>query len=187
MSKSIPLPTNSGYPHPSWIEFIQEEIFSDRHMKLLQRVGESSENIFPPPQERYNALRLPLKMVKVVILGQDPYHKRGQAHGLAFSVKPETPVPPSLKNIYKELEKEGFGKARQRDGYLQPWAEQGVLLLNTVLTVSEGKANSHKGWGWEALTDLVISSISEHQEHVVFMCGEKRRRKSGCWWTKRSI
>lgn len=178
MNKPSALPTNSGYPHPSWLPLIQEEILSPRHDQLTRRLSKCSQEVYPHPSERYSAFRLPPDRVKVIILGQDPYHGVGQAHGLAFSVKPGVPVPPSLRNIYLELEQEGFGSAKERDGYLQPWAEQGVFLLNTVLTVNKDEAGSHRGWGWEALTDLVIHSLSENRNHLVFMLwGEDAKKK----------
>ncbi|MBP3610116.1 MAG: uracil-DNA glycosylase, partial [Lachnospiraceae bacterium] len=110
----------------------------------------------------------PLSEVKVVILGQDPYHNIGQAHGLCFSVKPEVEIPPSLVNIYKELQ-EDLGCRIPNNGYLVKWAEQGVLLLNTVLTVRAHQANSHQGRGWEQFTDAVIRAVNEKEEPVVFL------------------
>ena len=126
--------------------------------------------IYPSGSLIFNAFNLvPLHKVKVVILGQDPYHGAGQAHGLSFSVLKGTKVPPSLKNIYKELETDIAGFTIPNHGYLQNWAEQGVLLLNTVLTVEEAKPNSHKNIGWTKFTDAAIKAISEHCDHIVFM------------------
>ena len=117
--------------------------------------------------------------VKVVILGQDPYHGPNQAHGLAFSVKPEVAIPPSLLNMYKELANDIPGFQMPNHGYLVKWAEQGVLLLNTVLTVERGMAHSHAKFGWEVFTDQVIAALNEHREKVVFYFGEAMRRKKG--------
>lgn len=125
-------------------------------------------NVFPPRDEIYTAFELtPFENVKVVILGQDPYHGQGQAHGLAFSVNDGIKLPPSLRNIYKELE-DDLGIKRQ-SGSLKDWAREGVLLLNTVLTVDESQANSHRGLGWEVFTDSVIEAVSDDLEGVVFI------------------
>lgn len=134
--------------------------------------------IFPPEEDRYNALKLtPLDEVKVVILGQDPYHDNNQAHGLAFSVRPGVQPPPSLQNIFKELH-DDVGAPIPKSGYLAPWAEQGVLLLNAVLTVRAHQANSHKGKGWETFTDRVIAAVSAKDSPVVFVLwGNNAQRK----------
>jgi len=125
--------------------------------------------IFPPAADRFRALALtPLPDVKVVILGQDPYHGAGQAHGLAFSVRPGVKVPPSLANIHKELAAD-LGIPVPRHGHLEAWARQGVLLLNTVMSVESGKAGSHRGRGWEAFTDAVIRAVAERPGPVVFL------------------
>lgn len=125
-------------------------------------------NVFPPREEIYTAFDLtPFENVKVVILGQDPYHGEGQAHGLAFSVNDGIKLPPSLRNIYKELE-DDLGIKRY-SGSLKDWAREGVLLLNTVLTVDESQANSHRGLGWEVFTDSVIEAVSDNLEGVVFI------------------
>jgi uracil-DNA glycosylase len=127
----------------------------------------------------FNALRAtPYSRVKAVILGQDPYHEPGQAHGMCFSVKPGVPLPPSLQNIYKEL-KDDMGIEPAKNGYLVHWAEQGVLLLNTVLTVREHQANSHKGKGWEILTDRIIELLGQRQQPMVFILwgGNARSKK----------
>ncbi len=115
----------------------------------------------------------------MVILGQDPYHGPGQAHGLAFSVRPGIATPPSLLNMYKELENTIPGFTRPNHGYLESWARQGVLLLNTVLTVRAGQAHSHASLGWETFTDKVISLINQHREGVVFCCGDHMRKERG--------
>ncbi|MDP9765844.1 uracil-DNA glycosylase [Deinococcus enclensis] len=136
--------------------------------------------IFPPAPDVFNALRFtPLSDVKVLILGQDPYHRPGQAHGLSFSVRPGVTVPPSLRNIYKELTADLPGFTPPRHGYLKHWADQGVLLLNAVLTVREGQANSHQGKGWETFTDAVIRAVNARPERVVFVLwGAYARKKA---------
>lgn len=139
----------------------------------------SAKTIFPIKQNIYSALKLtPYKDVRVVILGQDPYHEINQAHGLAFSVNKDVLIPPSLVNIYKEL-KDDCGYDIPNHGYLIDWAKQGVLLLNTVLTVEEHKANSHKGRGWEILTDEIIKKINLKQDPVVYILwGNNARSKA---------
>lgn len=136
-----------------------------------------SGNVFPPREEIYTAFDLtPFENVKVVILGQDPYHGEGQAHGLAFSVNDGIKLPPSLRNIYKELEAD-LG-IKRHSGSLKDWAREGVLLLNTVLTVDESQANSHRGLGWEVFTDSVIEAVSDNLEGVVFILwGKPAQRK----------
>ena len=125
--------------------------------------------VFPPPRQIFAALdATPFDAVKVVILGQDPYHGPGQAHGLCFSVQPGVPVPPSLRNMYAELQRD-LGFVPPRHGCLTRWAEQGVLLLNAVLTVEQGLAGSHQGKGWEGFTDSVIEALNREREHLVFM------------------
>ncbi|MBQ7464614.1 MAG: uracil-DNA glycosylase [Lachnospiraceae bacterium] len=125
--------------------------------------------VYPPSGDIFNALHYtPLENVKVVILGQDPYHEPGQAHGLAFSVKPDIAIPPSLKNIYKELNTE-LGCRIPNNGYLKKWADEGVLLLNSVLTVRAGQAASHQKKGWETFTDAVIGAVNKKDSPVVFM------------------
>ena len=127
----------------------------------------------------FNAFELcPFDSVKVVILGQDPYHGVNQAHGLAFSVQDSITIPPSLKNIYKELEKD-LGTPISKSGNLERWAKQGVLLLNTTLTVESGKAGSHQGWGWETFTDAVIQKISDTKENIVFLLWGKYAQEKG--------
>ncbi|AFP84807.1 uracil-DNA glycosylase [secondary endosymbiont of Ctenarytaina eucalypti] len=126
--------------------------------------------VYPPKKDVFNALRFTeLNAVKVVILGQDPYHGPNQAHGLAFSVKPHVPVPPSLLNIYKELARSIPGFSMPKHGCLQSWTEQGVMLLNTVLTVEAGKAHSHAHLGWETFTDQVIQILNTYREGIVFL------------------
>jgi uracil-DNA glycosylase len=135
--------------------------------------------IFPHSSHWFHALETtPLSSVKVVILGQDPYHQPGQAHGLCFSVKPGVSIPPSLLNIYKEL-KTDLGIEPVRHGYLESWAQQGVLLLNAVLTVEQNQANAHQGKGWEQFTDKVIATINAQRQNVVFMLWGSYAQKKG--------
>ena len=137
--------------------------------------------VYPPESYVFNAFNAtPLNNIRVVILGQDPYHGEGQAHGLCFSVMPEVKkLPPSLKNMYKELATDIDGFVIPEHGYLQSWAEQGVFLLNTVLTVEQGQAHSHKHLGWEQFTDNVIAHINEHCEGVVFILWGAHAQKKG--------
>ena len=147
--------------------------FASPYMQGLKRFLEeekaAGKRIFPKGGEYFRALDLtPLDRVKVVVLGQDPYHGEGQAHGLCFSVRPDVRIPPSLVNIYKELQTD-LGIAPARHGFLEHWAQQGVLLLNAVLTVQMGQAASHQGRGWERFTDAVIRLVNARAEPVVFM------------------
>lgn len=158
--------------HESWLGPLTGE-FAQPYMQALKSflVAEKAEGktVFPKGSEYFRALDLtPLDAVRVVILGQDPYHGPGQAHGLCFSVQPGVKTPPSLVNIYKELESD-LGIARPRHGFLEHWAKQGVLLLNSVLTVEMGRAASHQGKGWERFTDAVIAKVNARAEPVVFM------------------
>ena len=141
------------------------------YKKLFQTVSEEyrTHRIFPPGDDIFNAFHLtPLPQVKVVILGQDPYHGEGQAHGLCFSVRPDVEIPPSLVNIYKELE-EDVGCYIPNNGYLEKWARQGVLLLNTVLTVRAHQAQFHRGIGWEEFTDAAIRVLAAQDRPMVFI------------------
>jgi len=155
----------------SWQEALQEE-FEKVYFKQLQKNIESTyktENIFPPQDLIFNALNLcPLPNLKVVILGQDPYHGPNQAHGLSFSVSDDVKIPPSLRNIYKELNSD-LGLPIPTSGNLEHWAKQGVLLLNATLTVRASEAGSHQGLGWETFTDEIIKTISNQRENVVFL------------------
>lgn len=156
----------------SWKAVLGEE-FSRSYMHdlkaFLQREKADGKHIFPKGAEYFRALDLtPLDDVRVVILGQDPYHGAGQAHGLCFSVQPGVRIPPSLVNIYKEMQSD-LGIPPARHGFLEHWARQGVLLLNSVLTVEEARAASHQGKGWEQFTDAVIRAVNEDCDHVVFM------------------
>jgi uracil-DNA glycosylase len=152
-------------------EIIEEESKKEYFQELQSFVDEEYKNktIFPERKNIYASLEnTPFDKVKVVILGQDPYHGEGEAHGFAFSVKPGIKIPPSLKNIYKELNAE-YGCYIPNNGYLMKWAKQGVLLLNAVLTVEKDKPASHQGKGWEKFTDRVIEEIDKKDEPVVFM------------------
>ena len=154
-----------------WLEAIGPEFKKEYYKKLYLFVKQeySRVAVYPPADDLFSALELtPLSKVKVVILGQDPYHEPGQAHGLCFSVRKGVPVPPSLDNIYKELE-DDLGISRPGHGFLEDWAKQGVLLLNTILTVEAHKALSHKGKGWEQFTDAIISAVNRKDEPVVFL------------------
>ena len=155
----------------AWDEILAEEMQKDYYQELQAFVQKrrAEVRVFPEEKNVFNALELtPFESVKVVILGQDPYHGFGQAHGLSFSVKKGIPLPPSLRNIYKELQ-EDIGGELPTEGDLSHWAKQGVLLLNTVLTVEEGNANSHKGMGWERLTNRLIESLNELNHPVIFI------------------
>lgn len=156
----------------SWKAALSEELESSYMAELrsfLQAETADGKQIFPKESDYFAALNLtPIDQVKVVILGQDPYHGDGQAHGLCFSVQPDVRTPPSLKNIYKELETD-LGIARASHGNLVSWARQGVLLLNSVLTVERGLAASHRGRGWERFTDAVIAQVNQLEHPVVFL------------------
>lgn len=155
----------------TWNEILAEEMQKDYFQELQAFVQKRRDEVrvFPEEKNVFRALELaPFESVKVVILGQDPYHGFGQAHGLSFSVQKGTPLPPSLRNIYKELQ-EDLGGELPTEGDLSHWAKQGVLLLNTVLTVEEGNANSHKGMGWETLTNRLIESLNELNHPVIFI------------------
>lgn len=156
---------------PEWAEALGAELRSSWFRQLAGFVESerSSGPVYPPEEETFSALQLcPPSAVKVVILGQDPYHGPGQAHGLAFSVKRGVAAPPSLRNILKEVS-EDVGTKAPSHGSLEAWAKQGVLLLNTVLTVKKAKAHSHKGKGWERLTGAVVRHVAERRKGVVWM------------------
>ena len=165
-----------------WDTVLSSEFSSEYYLALREFLKQEyfSRRIYPPMQDIFNALKYTsYENTRVVILGQDPYHGQGQAHGLCFSVKEGVPHPPSLKNIFKELECE-YGITPAPSGELTGWAKQGVLLLNTTLTVREGQPQSHKGRGWEILTDRIISKINEKDSPVVFILwgGNARAKKS---------
>ncbi len=154
-----------------WAEKLSAEYKKPYYRELFQFVKEeySKVVVYPPSEDIFNAMHLtPLSKVKCVILGQDPYHEPGQAHGLCFSVKPDIKIPPSLENIYKELH-DDVGFEIPNHGYLEEWAKQGVLLLNTVLTVQAHRAFSHRGKGWEQFTDAIIRTVNEIDRPVVFL------------------
>lgn len=165
-----------------WDNLLKEEFEKDYYLKLREflKTEYFSRKIYPPMNDIFNALKYTsYEDARVVILGQDPYHGEGQAHGLCFSVKEGVPFPPSLKNIFKEI-KESLGIDMPASGELVGWAKQGVLLLNTTLTVREGAPQSHKGRGWEILTDRIIELMNEKERPVVFMLwgGNARAKKS---------
>ena len=159
-------PITNDWQQPLEVEF-KKPYYKDLYKKVLEEYR--SRQIFPKPDDIFKAFHLtPLKDVKVVIIGQDPYHNDGQAHGLCFSVKPDVEVPPSLVNIYKELQ-DDLGCRIPNNGYLVKWAKQGVLMLNTVLTVRAHQANSHRGIGWEQFTDAVIRAVDAQDRPIVFL------------------
>lgn len=154
-----------------WLPVFQGEFRKPYYRQLYQTVMKeyNTRKIYPAPDDIFNAFQLtPFHKVKAVILGQDPYHGEGQAHGLCFSVKPDVEIPPSLVNIYQELH-DDCGCYIPDNGYLTKWAEQGVLLLNTVLTVRAHQANSHRGIGWEEFTDAAIRRLNEEDRPMVFI------------------
>ena len=163
-----------------WLAPLTPEFRKPYYKQLHQKVVEeyNTHPVFPPADDIFNAFHLtPLHEVKVVILGQDPYHNYGQAHGLCFSVKPDVEIPPSLVNIYKELQ-DDLGCYIPNNGYLVKWAKQGVLMLNTVLTVRAHQANSHRGIGWEEFTDAAIRILNEQDRPIVFILwGSPAQRK----------
>jgi uracil-DNA glycosylase len=156
---------------PSWQPLLADE-FAKPYFQQLQEflaAERRDHTVYPPEPEVFSAFQLtPYEAVNVLVLGQDPYHDDNQAHGLAFSVRPGIKPPPSLKNIFKEL-RDDLGCRVPNNGYLVPWAQQGVMLLNAVLTVRAHEPNSHKNKGWETFTDTVIRAVNARQEHVVFV------------------
>ena len=162
-----------------WDLILTEEFEKDYFKKIMEFVDVeyASKTVYPPYEDIFNAFKLtPFSDVKVVILGQDPYHEKGQAHGLAFSTPDGRPIPRSLKNIFKEISSE-YDCPIPQSGCLEKWAGQGVFLLNTVLTVEEGNANSHSDCGWQTFTDKVIESLNEHTMPVVFLLWGKQAEK----------
>ena len=160
-----------GMIQNDWLEPLTPEFQKPYYAELFRFVKNeyAARKIFPPADDIFNAFHLtPLHAVKVVILGQDPYHNDGQAHGLCFSVKPDVDIPPSLVNIYQELH-DDLGCYVPNNGYLTKWASQGVLMLNTVLTVRAHQANSHRGMGWEEFTDAAIRILDEQDRPMVFI------------------
>ena len=164
-----------------WLDALKGEFSKPYYKKLFETVNQEyrTHRVYPPADDIFNAFHLtPLKDVKVVILGQDPYHGDGQAEGLSFSVKPGVDIPPSLVNIYQELH-DDLGCTIPSHGNLVKWAEQGVLLLNTVLTVRAHQANSHQGHGWEQFTDAVINAVNMQDRPIVYMLwGSPAQRKA---------
>jgi len=167
---------------PSWQAVLADQ-FKQPYMQQLEaflaQQKDQGKQIYPPSEQWFHALEAtPLDQVKVVIIGQDPYHQPGQAHGLCFSVQPGIKVPPSLVNIYKELVTD-IGFETPAHGFLEHWAEQGVLLLNSVLTVEDSSANAHQGKGWELFTDQIIEQVNQHCENVVFLLWGSYAQKKG--------
>ena len=176
---------------PSWKDRVGDYLLRPEMRALaefLRSEKAKGKRIFPPGPQIFAALdATPFDAVKVVVLGQDPYHGPGQAHGLCFSVAPGVDVPPSLVNIFKEIERD-LGIARPNHGYLMPWAKQGVLLLNAVLTVRAGQANSHQGKGWEQFTDAILRAVNQLPTRVVFILwGAYARRKAELIDTTRHV
>ncbi|WP_312663965.1 uracil-DNA glycosylase [Pantoea sp. CTOTU49201] len=167
----------------TWHDVLAEEKEKPYFVETLKAVANeraAGVTVYPPQKDVFNAFRLTeLGDIKVVILGQDPYHGPNQAHGLAFSVLPGVAIPPSLLNMYKELEQDMPGFVRPTHGFLESWATQGVMLLNTVLTVEASKAHSHARLGWETFTDNVISAINQHREGVIFLLWGSHAQKKG--------
>lgn len=168
---------------PLWQKLINTEQEKPYFQSLINNVNEQRNTdikIFPPNNDVFNAFKFTdLPDVKIVILGQDPYHGEGQAHGLAFSVLPDIKVPPSLVNIYKELSTDIDGFSTPKHGFLESWAKQGVLLLNTVLTVQQANAHSHAKLGWETFSDAVISELNNNNDHCVFILWGAHAKKKG--------
>lgn len=166
----------------SWKERLGEELSRDYMRKLktfLLKQIKAGKSIYPKGREYFRALDLtPFDQVKIVILGQDPYHGPGQAHGLCFSVRPEVPPPPSLVNMYKELQSD-LDIPPANHGFLEHWARQGVLLLNSVLTVEHKRAASHREQGWEQFTDRIVAELNEKREHLVFVLWGSYAQKKG--------
>ena len=169
-----------GMIQNDWLDEISGEFLKPYYAQLFRFVQKeySTYVVYPPADEIFNAFHFtPLSKVKVVILGQDPYHNENQAHGLSFSVKPEQKeIPPSLVNIYQELH-DDLGCSIPPHGELTKWTKEGVLLLNTVLTVRRGQANSHRGKGWEILTDEIIRKLNEREKPIVFLLGVRNAKE----------
>ena len=162
-----------------WDSILNEEFEKEYFKDIMEFIEEeySSKTVYPPKEEIFNAFKFtPASKVKVVILGQDPYHEEGQAHGLAFSTPEGRPIPRSLKNIFKEIEDE-YNYPIPDSGCLDKWAKQGVFLLNTVLTVCEGEANSHSDCGWQTFTDNVIKALNEQPQPIAFLLWGKQAEK----------
>ena len=170
-----------------WDEILKDEFSKDYYKKLRKLLVEEykTQVIFPKMENIFSALKLTgYKDTKVLILGQDPYHGPNQAHGLAFSVSPEVRTPPSLLNMYKEIRDE-YGYPIPNNGYLIPWAKQGVLLLNTSLTVRQGQPNSHSKIGWEVFTDNIIKHLNDREDPVIFVLWGNNARKKKSFITNK--
>ncbi|MFT6734067.1 MAG: uracil-DNA glycosylase [Polaribacter sp.] len=167
----------------TWEDLLSEEKQKSYFKDTLSYVADrraKDVSVFPPEEQVFNAFSATeFDSIKVVIIGQDPYHGKNQAHGLCFSVLPSNKTPPSLVNIYKELKQDIDGFEMPNHGHLQAWAKQGVLLLNTVLTVEQGQAHSHKHLGWEQFTDVVIEKINQHREGIIFLLWGAHAQKKG--------
>ena len=174
MEEAISSVTQSAYQsgEVTWKDLLSHErglSYFKEIITFIEKERQSGKVVYPPNEAIFNALKYtPFNEVKVVILGQDPYHGPNQAHGLSFSVQPGIPFPPSLRNIFEEL-KNDMGVSVPKSGSLKGWAEQGVLLLNAVLSVEAGKPESHSGIGWQRFTDKVIQLVNEYKDHVVFI------------------
>jgi uracil-DNA glycosylase len=165
--------------HTSWKKFVEGEWGKPYFLELSAFLKEAyaARTVYPPKNQVFSAFKTDLNKVKVVIIGQDPYHGPGQAHGLAFSVCEAVPIPPSLQNMFKEI-RDDTGAPIPATGHLQRWADQGVLLLNNTLTVEAGQAGSHRGKGWETFTDAMIRVLNAEREHLVFLLwGRDARNK----------
>ncbi|KWU02263.1 uracil-DNA glycosylase [Vibrio toranzoniae] len=167
----------------TWESIINDERDKEYFQSVLAFVEQqrnSGKTIYPPQEQVFNAFDMtPFESVRVVILGQDPYHGANQAHGLAFSVLPGVKIPPSLRNMYKELAQDIEGFEIPNHGYLDSWASQGVLMLNTVLTVEETKAHSHAKCGWETFTDAIIAELNQRSEPIIFLLWGAHAQKKG--------
>lgn len=175
----------------SWKNVLEEQFEAPYwgELSVFVKAEYQQTTVYPPPKLIFNAFDLcPFEKVKVVILGQDPYFGKGQAHGLCFSVPEGMPTPPSLANIYKEIESD-TGAAPKKNGNLEHWATQGVLLLNATLTVRAGQAGSHQGKGWEQFTTAAIQKLSEEREHIVFLLWGRyaKEKKSLINWSKHLV
>jgi len=157
--------------HPEWEKFIRQELEKPYYIQLKNFLKNEmkTKTVYPLPENWFNALSVSPEKIKVIIMGQDPYHGDNQAHGFSFSVQKGIAVPPSLINIYKEIAREFNIEMSKKNGDLTPWVEQGVMLLNSILTVERNVAASHRGQGWEIFTDKIIQTLSDNFEHKVFM------------------
>ncbi|MEL6114171.1 uracil-DNA glycosylase [Photobacterium sp. SP02] len=173
-------PSSSLFDWKQLLEQERQQAYFQQAEAQVAAERQAGKVIYPAEADVFRAFdATPFDQVKVVILGQDPYHGPDQAHGLSFSVQPGVKVPPSLANMYKELATDIEGFTVPQHGCLQPWAEQGVLLLNTVLTVEQGKAHSHSKYGWEMFTDRVIASLNQHRDGLVFLLWGAHAQKKG--------